>query len=671
MRPNSLTPNFLTSALFSSITTEGHRPGASAAGASAAYLARFVRAGPVLLADREQGDITITPEALLSACKKGLFENKAVFIDHAGWFDNPSLEKLAGKTQHVTYDLATESIVGEIAFNATPSGSLAMQIIDDLLADDHPADIGLSIRFYPVWGKAGANGVRPITDIRHVESVDLVFQPAADGRILAALSAHSAGAIGDRPNSLTRKETITMPEPIAPNPAANAADQINAWTSAAAQAAAAQIIAGSGLPGPSQARLSAQKWGRLEDLQDAIEAERGYLAELSAGSVIQIGGTAPRSAQISNMRTSLDCIGLALEALLSGNRPPDGIAPLTGIRELYHRLSGDYEMSGMYQGDRVQFANANSSTMANMVANVLNKRVAQEFQNYPLWWAPIVNEEDFQSLQNIQWTLLGGVGELPTVAEGATYTELTWDDSKETGTFVKKGGYLGLTLEAIDKDDTGRLRGAPRALAQAAWLTLSKSISYIFTQASGAGPNLADGTALFAAGRGNLGASALSMTTWNAARLAMRKFAELNSGERLGGLVVPKYLLVPPDLEATAIQIIATEFDYTYALSNGVAAPVNIHAEGEGFSARMAAARQRVIVVDLWTDTNDWAAVCDPRLYPTIGVGYRYGRQPEVFSVASPTAGLMFTNDTMPVKVRFFYAVAPIDWRGMYKANVT
>jgi hypothetical protein len=308
--------------------------------------------------------------------------------------------------------------------------------------------------------------------------------------------------------------------------------------------------------------------------------------------------------------------------------------------------------------------------MANMVANVLNKRVAAEFINYPMWWAPIVNEEDFQSLQAIQWTLLGGIGELPTVAEGAAYTELTWDDSEETGTFYKKGGYLGLTLEAIDKDDTGRLRGAPRALAQAAWLTLSKSISYIFTQASGAGPNLTDGVALFYSSRGNVGTSALSITTWNAARIAMRKFAELNSGERLGGLVVPKFLLVPPDLEITATQIIASEYDYTYALSNGQAAPVNINADGDSFNSRMAAARNRVIVVDLWTDTNDWAAVCDPRLYPTIGVGYRYGRQPEVFSVASPTAGLMFTNDTMPVKVRFFYAVAPIDWRGMYKANV-
>ena len=182
---------------------------------------------------------------------------------------------------------------------------------------------------------------------------------------------------------------------------------------------------------------------------------------------------------------------------------------------------------------------------------------------------------------------------------------------------------------------------------------------------------MSDSLALFHATHGNLGSTALSVTTYTAARTAMRKMTELNSGERLGALTAPKYLLVPPDLEVTALQILGSEYDYTYALSNGVAGPSNVHSDGNDFNARLAYARQRVIVVDLWTDTNDWAAICDPRMYPTIGIGYRYGRTPEIFSVASPTAGLMFSNDTMPVKVRFFFAVAPIDYRGMYKANVT
>ena len=43
---------------------------------------------------------------------------------------------------------------------------------------------------------------------------------------------------------------------------------------------------------------------------------------------------------------------------------------------------------------------------------------------------------------------------------------------------------------------------------------------------------------------------------------------------------------------------------------------------------------------------------------------------PEIFSVASPSSGLMFSNDVMPVKVRWFYAAGPMDFRGLYKANV-
>jgi hypothetical protein len=327
-------------------------------------------------------------------------------------------------------------------------------------------------------------------------------------------------------------------------------------------------------------------------------------------------------------------------------------------------------MTGRFHPDRVELANVTSSTMAGLVANALNKRVINLYQEYPQWWLPIVVEEDFSTLQTVKWITLGGVGELPTVAEGAAYTELTWDDQTETATFYKKGGYLGITLEAMDKDDTARLRAAPRALAQAAWLTLGKAVSGIFTDNSGVGPTLSDSKALFHTDHGNLGTTALSFAEYGVVRIAMQKQTELNSSERLGFLTAPRYLLVPIDLETTALEILASPMDYTYALSNGTAAPESPYASGDSYNARQAVARSRVVVVPFWTDTNNWAAVADPKLYPSIGIGYRYGRQPEVFSVASPTAGLMFSNDTMPVKVRFFFAVGPTDYRGLYKENV-
>ncbi len=476
-------------------------------------------------------------------------------------------------------------------------------------------------------------------------------------------------------------EMENQPKPVEPSSLQAKANEegrspmLAEWMGILAELSLVQLLNSSGLPQASIERLKT----RLEpspDLEPAvvraeIEAERRYLAELSQAQVVQIGGRPPRSAQITQVRSDLDQVSLALEALIQGVRPPDGIPPLSGVREAYHLLSGDYEMSGLFQPERVMFANANSSTMAALVANALNKRLASEFQAYPQWWLPLVTVEDFNSLQEVRWVTLGGVGELPTVAEGAAYTELTWDDKTETASFVKKGGYLGISLEAIDKDDVGRLRAAPRALAQAAWLTLSKAIAGIFTSNSGAGPAMSDGLALFHNTHANLGSTALSLAAFKDARLAMRKQTELNSSERLGALTAPKYLLVPPDLEITALQVLASEWDYTYALSNAPAAPVNPLAEGDSLSARMNAARGRVIVVDLWTDTNDWAAAADPRLYPSIGLGFRYGRAPEIFSVASPTAGLMFSNDTMPIKARFFFAVGPTDWKGLYKANVT
>ena len=367
--------------------------------------------------------------------------------------------------------------------------------------------------------------------------------------------------------------------------------------------------------------------------------------------------------RLRGAHTGLDQLSAAYDALLDGVRPPNGIPPLNGIRQLYMLLSGDYEMSGRFRGERVSLANVTCATMASLTADALNKRVMNTFQQYPKWWAPIVTVDDFPSLQDVKWITLGGVGELPTVTEGAAYTEMTWDDTYEQDSFVKKGGYLGITIEAIDKDDTSRLRTAPAALAQAAWLTLSKAIAALFSASGtgGLGPDLEDGKALFHADHANYGTTALSWTAWNTTRQLMRDQTELNSGEPLGALTAPRYLLVPNELEVSALQILASEGEPGTADND-----INPWSQGASHESFIAAARSRVIVVDFWADPNNWAAVADPRIYPSIGLGFRYGRTPEIYSVASPTLGLMFSNDTLPIKVRFFYVLGAIDHRGMY-----
>jgi len=642
------------------------------------YFARFVRAGRIRAAGGEAGALTLDPLGLQAAAAGGLFDGRAVFVDHSAGPRRPSVTRLVGVTAEARWNPADAAVEGCIRLYETPFARAVGALLDEILADGEAApDVGLSMVFWPA--ELPAEGV--ISGIKHVESVDLVFEPAADGRILEKLQ-----ALEPRIARITRIENnpqmtqMTQMKPLTPylltpypliDPTFNHKGDANMETERNELLDVSRTLNASGLPQAARERLALGTYAGADELQAAIEGERQYLAQVTEGQVVQIGGTPPRASQISVGRSGLERLSLAVEALIAGVRPPGGVAPLTGIRELYHLLSGDYEMSGVYHAERVTLAAVDSATMAGMVANALNKRLAAEFQQYPRWWEPFVTIEDFASLQQVKWITLGGVGELPTVAEGAAYTELTWDDQTETAAFVKKGGYLGLTLEAIDKDETGRLRAAPRALAQSAWLTLAKAISAIFTASSGVGPALSDGKALFHEDHGNLGTAALSAASYAAARTAMRKQTELNSAERLGALTAPKFLLAPPDLEMTALQVLASPQDYTYTLGDGQAAPVNPLAEGNTFDARLASARGRVIVVDLWTDTNNWAAVADPHLYPSIGLGFRYGRTPEIFSVASPTAGLMFTNDTMPVKARFFFACGPVDYRGLYKANVS
>ncbi|NOZ27772.1 MAG: hypothetical protein GXP39_06935 [Chloroflexi bacterium] len=652
-----------------------------------------------------------SPEVLKRNAHK--FNGLASFLNppmqNPGNHGHPALQLLLGIFDNARWDDEEQAIVGDYHLLSTPAAEWFGRLADELIRlkeQDKPApDVGLSAVPWVLVGDEREDGLREVMDIVSVEQLDAVFRPAAGGelkRIMAAVGplggereadsgqqiavssqqlavsgeqgARSGGRMeeGMEDREQAQKEEEQQGEKVmtaqkeqqVPGADKQVAARVEAFLAAQREALLSARLAASGLPEAfhENVRRSLPEDWAPADLEAAIESQRQVWAALREDDVVR--DLVP-NAGIRGMTTSLEQIEEAFLALLEGRRPNDGIRPLSGIRELYTLLSGDYEMRGLFQPENVYLANVTSTTMAGMVANALNKVVVNQFQQYPRWWEPIVRVENFNSLQQIKWITLGGIGELPTVAEGAAYTEMTWDDQTETADWVKKGGYLGITLEAIDKDDTRRLRQAPKALAQAAWLSLGRAIASIFTAGGGVGPTMSDGNALFHAAHNNLGASALSYSAWTATRAAMRKQTELNSGERLGGLVVPKFLLVPPDLEGDALTILMSEGQPGTADNDE-----NPWAQGASHDARLQAATRRVIVVDFWTDANDWAAVADPNLYPTIGLGFRYGQTPEIFSVASPTSGLMFTNDVMPVKVRFFFATGPMDWRGLYKHNV-
>jgi len=608
-----------------------------------------------------------------------LLEGVPSYVDHAGPADagrpgGRSVRDLAGALETPHYDAAKEELVARlrlyrqgrwIAELAAEAGGLPQ--------------LGLSA---VLWVEADAGVVRRI---RAVESVDVVMNPAAGGRFLPPTEHKHAAHVGCAANHSTEEafimttsnQTSDVQRVVAARPPADSCERGGHGVTSGSGAESEPMTDGpvtdqdasaveerldrlqmelalerSGLPEEALEAIRQRFGGRRPDIaavEEAIAVYRDAYTRAAAQSAVRNLG------RVTNMLTPLDRITLAMERLMGlPSEPRHADAPrLSGIREAYDLLTGDWERHGVFRGDRVSLANANTSTMAEVVADVLNKVLLRQFESRPRWWAPIAYEEDFDTLNDVRWITVGGLGDLDTVGEGDPYTEKTWDDHAEISAFEKRGNYIGLTLEMIDRDDVAAVRAIPRRLGYAAYRTLSAAVAGLFTQESGAGPLLTDGQRLFSEAHGNVGSSALSAEAWQATVAAMFKQAEFHSGRRLG--VRPRYCLVPIDLEKTALEIFTSDV---------------VPVEGAFFRNVLQRSADAVVVVPDWVDGTDWAAAADPAELEGLCIGYRFGRAPELFVADSELTGSMFTNDEMRIKCRFVYAVGIGDYRALYKHNV-
>ncbi len=348
-----------------------------------------------------------------------------------------------------------------------------------------------------------------------------------------------------------------------------------------------------------------------------------------------------------------------------------------GLKAAYMAMTGDVDLVGGFHKDRIQFQHTTDS-FPGLVKNALNKALVREWEQLGRagydWWQRIVRVEHFDSLNDITWLLFGTVASLPTVEEGADYPELKVGDSAETSTFVKKGGYIGLTLEAIDRDDGRKLKAIPRELAFAGLREISALIAAVFTDNAAVGPTMADTGALFnatavttAGGHKNLLTTALGsdFTAWDAVASAMYNQPMLvaNEGGYIGAgkkmAIEPRYILTPRALKAAAEALFVPRWG-----------PVNQAQVVPTVGGQTYAGYVEPITVPEWTDATDWAAVADPAVMPGIMVAERFGLMPQIFLAGSETDPAMFANDEQRIKVRHFIAVGVADFRPLHKSNV-
>ncbi len=582
-------------------------------------------------------------EACLSAAVP-LFADRPSFVNHEGFFEwGRSVNDLAGHLSNPRWDPDQRAVMAEYLWysQAEKLKTLAQEAADKKY-------FGLSAVLYIT--RNGAD----VQAITAVDSVDIVINPAAGGSFQPAAEAELS--TGARPCAPTAKETTMPPEQAAestqqtappapetpaPAPVIQTAAPIEDLAAIRLELARMKITQ-SGLPQNLQDRLLARLAttpAYLPHVDDDIQMFRELAGELTARDAIRGLGASPRVGA-----DGLDRITLAFEKLM-GLEVPGQVERLSGIREMYDLLTGDWERRGIFQPERVRFSAAvTTSTMTHVVANVLNKVMLRSFSLRPQWWKPVVTEQDFPTMQDPKWITLAGFGDLSTVAEGGSYTELTWTDNNETASFTKKGGYVGITLEMIDKDDVAAVRTIPRRLGLAAARTLSAAIASLLTTNAA----LHDGHELFDADHSNVGSAALSADNWDAVIQAMFAQHELGSSKHLG--IRPRYVLVPIELEKTALTIFSSDREPGTS-------------DNDANVRRMSDA---VITVPEFTTANHWYAAADPLDLEGIMVGYRFGRQPELFVADNELMGSMFTNDEMRIKVRFVFVVGIGDYRALY-----
>ncbi len=561
---------------------------------------------------------------------------------HPDWFHD-GLGKYLGRFRD--FRIEGEKLVANLMISKTahssPAGDIGAYVMD--LAREDPAALGVSV----------------------VVDLDRVWV-TADGKELPASGGRPSGAVGNYP---VARVTNLYAADVVDEPALNPSGLFKAEEEQYNHDEYQKSIEQGELQ-----QMTDQPVNPLEDRIVKLEATIEKLNKTVEDQVINIGNQPPRGQQLSE--------GPAAAAQFQGYfdwlfGAPGAKLPPPELRRsdaLYRAVTGDIGMLGRFDPSHVAFAAASTTTLADLAVNAMNKVVLDLYTNLTAyrWYEMITSVQATDgTLQDMQWLQFGGLTALPVVAEGAAYTELAVTDTKETGAFTKYGAYVGITDKMIRNSDINKLQAIPKALTISAIRGRSAAIAAIFSQAAGLGPTLAqDSKALFVAdnSHSNYATTSYSIAAWKAARLECMKAAELGSAKRQA--LWPKFLLVPVDLYDQTL------IDFGYGAGPG-GYPATPNNDVNPYALdRPGDPRPVPILVPEWTDTTDWAYIVDPRIAPVICMAYGDNPggtshpAPQLFSVTDPSSGLLFTNDTLPIKIRDLYAYGVATYRGIGKRVV-
>lgn len=297
-------------------------------------------------------------------------------------------------------------------------------------------------------------------------------------------------------------------------------------------------------------------------------------------------------------------------------------------------------------GDNMELARQainSTSTFPAIMSNLANKSVMTGFNEAETTfqiWAGKGSNRDFKEAARVA---LSEAGNLELVPEGGQFQQDFLGEASARTKVATYGKLFSLTRQAIINDDLGLFSKIATKYGSAAKRLVNKMV---YAQLTG-NVKMQDNIALFDTKHGNVAGTgeALSVKAIAKAITAMRRQKGITGEATLN--ITPKYLVVPPELEMVAYQIV-----------NSTAA-----VDGENSGVVNPYKGRFVVVADAeLTDPDAWYLVADATQHDTIEVTYLNGVETPRLETRQG-----FDVDGIEYKVAFDCGVSALDFRGVYK----
>ena len=379
-----------------------------------------------------------------------------------------------------------------------------------------------------------------------------------------------------------------------------------------------------------------------KSVEEAREMVMDQLRARNKGVSVTMGEAESDKFRAAAQDAVLMAAGIPVADAAPGAQELRGYSMVEMARESLRRESG----STVNFGDNMELARAainSTSTFPAIMSNLANKSVMVGFNEaettYQIW-AGKGSNRDFKEAARVA---LSEAGTLELVPEGGQFKQDSFGEASARTKVATYGKLFSLTRQAIINDDLGLFSKIATKYGSAAKRLVNKMV---YAQLTG-NVKMQDNVALFDTKHGNVAGTgeALSVKAIAKAITAMRRQKGITGEATLN--ITPKYLVVPPELEMTAYQIVNSTAAVD-GVNSGVANP---------YKGRF------IVVADAELTAPDaWYLVADATQHDTIEVTYLNGVETPRLETRQG-----FDVDGIEYKVAFDCGVSALDFRGLYK----